>query len=148
VAERVAERVADATQTDATQADVNGLEMALAAAADVPNVLPPSGPEPNLLHLSYARLVEGDVRRRVTPARDLPRQGALAALADALQHDDRRGVGLAQPARPPPASPLDLARASLHHGGRQWRRRERVAKRAVPPERRPRLSRGRPKGVR
>lgn len=44
----VAERVADATQ-----ADVRGLEIALTAADSVPDVLPPSGPEPNLLHLSW-----------------------------------------------------------------------------------------------
>jgi polyferredoxin len=44
----VAERVADATQ-----AEVNGLEMALAAADGVPDALPPSGPEPNLLHVSW-----------------------------------------------------------------------------------------------
>ena len=44
----VAERVADATQ-----ADVDGLELALAAADGTPDVLPPSGPEPNLLHVSW-----------------------------------------------------------------------------------------------
>jgi len=49
----VAERVADATQADATQADVDDLEMALTAADGVPAVLPPSGPEPNLLHLPW-----------------------------------------------------------------------------------------------
>jgi len=44
----VAERVADATQ-----AEVDGLEMALAAADGVSDALPPSGPEPNLLHVSW-----------------------------------------------------------------------------------------------
>jgi len=54
----VAEPVADvsqsnATQTDLAQAEVDGLEMALAADDGVPGVLPPSGPEPNLLHVSW-----------------------------------------------------------------------------------------------
>jgi polyferredoxin len=49
----VAERVTDATQARATQADVDALEMALAATPGAPDVLPPSGPEPNLLHVSW-----------------------------------------------------------------------------------------------
>jgi len=54
----VAEPVAHAAQTEATQTDsalteINGLEMALAAADGVPGALPPSGPEPNLLHVSW-----------------------------------------------------------------------------------------------
>jgi ferredoxin len=49
----VAERVADIAQVDAAPTDVDDLELALAAADGVPGLLPPSGPEPNLLHVSW-----------------------------------------------------------------------------------------------
>ena len=44
---------ADAARTDAARAEVDGLELALAAAEGLPDRLPPSGPEPNLLHISW-----------------------------------------------------------------------------------------------
>ena len=43
---------ADRTPAHATQPDVDDLELALAAAG-APAALPPSGPEPNLLHISW-----------------------------------------------------------------------------------------------
>jgi polyferredoxin len=49
----VAERVPGSTQVRAAPADVVALETALAATPGAPDVLPPSGPEPNLLHISW-----------------------------------------------------------------------------------------------
>ena len=49
----VAERATGVAPADAAPADVDELERALAAADGVPGLLPPSGPEPNLLHVSW-----------------------------------------------------------------------------------------------